>query len=165
MKLNEALLAELQMEAQSTRKMLASIPDDKLTWKPHDKSMSLGLLASHMADIPNWAVVTIEQDELDFATTDYKIKEYETTAELLKSFDENLAKAVKSLENASDETMMKNWKMRAGDVIYMDMPKIQVMRGFILNHNVHHRGQLSVYLRLNDIPLPSVYGPTADEAM
>lgn len=165
MKLNEALLAELQMEAQSTRKMLASIPDDKLTWKPHDKSMSLGHLASHMADIPNWAVVTIEQDELDFATSDYKVKEYENTAELLKSFDENMAKAVKSLENASDETMMKNWKMRAGDVIYMDMPKVQVMRGFVLNHNVHHRGQLSVYLRLNDIPLPSVYGPTADEAM
>lgn len=165
MKLNEAILAEFQHEAQSTRKMLELIPDDKLTWKPHEKSMTLGYLASHIADIPNWASVTIEQDELDFATSDYKVEIPETNKALLKKFDDNFAKAVESIKNASDETLMKNWKMRSGDVIYMDMPKIQVLRGFVLNHNVHHRGQLSVYMRLNDIPLPSVYGPTADVPM
>ncbi|HMS63727.1 MAG TPA: DinB family protein [Ignavibacteria bacterium] len=165
MKLNEALLAELQFEAQSTRKMLEVIPDDKLTWKPHDKSMTLQSLASHIVEIPLWAVETIDKDELDFATSDYKTKTGNSSKELVEMFDANLAKAVESLKNTSDETLMKNWKMRAGDVIYMDMPKFQVMRGFILNHNVHHRGQLSVYLRLNNVPLPGVYGPTADEAM
>lgn len=165
MALYEPLLNELLHEAKSTRKMLELVPEDKFSWKPHEKSMTMGRLASHIADIPNWAVFTINQDVLDFATTEYKPKDAVTNTELVKMFDDNLAKAVEALKNASDEKLLANWKMQAGDVVYMDMPRIQVLRGFILNHNIHHRAQLSVYLRLNDIALPSVYGPTADEAM
>ena len=165
MALYEPLLNELLHEAKSTRKMLELVPEDKFSWKPHEKSMTMGRLASHIADIPNWAVFTIDQDVLDFATTEYKPKDAVTNTELVKMFDDNLAKAVEALKNASDEKLLANWKMQAGDVVYMDMPRIQVLRGFILNHNIHHRAQLSVYLRLNDIALPSVYGPTADEAM
>ena len=165
MALYEPLLNELLHEAKSTRKMLELVPEDKFSWKPHEKSMTMGRLASHIADIPNWAVFTIDQDVLDFATTEYKPKDAVTNTELVKMFDDNLAKAVEALKNASDEKLLANWKMQAGDEVYMDMPRTHVLRGFVLNHNVHHRGQFSVYLRLNDIPLPSVYGPTADEAM
>jgi len=165
MNLNEAMLGELQNEAASTRKMLELIPDDKLTWTPHEKSMTLGTLASHIAEIPTWVNATIEKDELDFATSDYKPFIPTSAKELVERFDKNMSAAVESLKNTSNETLMKNWKLRSGEDIYFDMPKIQVLRGFVLNHNVHHRGQLSVYLRLNDVPLPSVYGPTADEAM
>jgi len=165
MNLNEAMLGELQNEAASTRKMLELIPDDKLTWTPHEKSMTLGTLASHIAEIPTWVNATIEKDELDFATSDYKPFIPTSAKELVERFDKNMSAAVESLKNTSNETLMKNWKLRSGEDIYFDMPKIQVLRGFVLNHNVHHRGQLSVYLRLNDVPLPSVYGPTADEPM
>jgi len=165
MNLNEAMLGELQNEAASTRKMLELIPDDKLTWTPHEKSMTLGTLASHIAEIPTWVNATIEKDELDFATSDYKPFIPTSAEELVERFDKNMSAAVESLKNTSNETLMKNWKLRSGEDIYFDMPKIQVLRGFVLNHNVHHRGQLSVYLRLNDVPLPSVYGPTADEPM
>lgn len=165
MPLNESLLAELMHEAKSTRKMLEAVPDNKLTWKPHDKSMTMGELASHIAEIPDLMYIAVEKDELDFATSDYQRKKAESSKELVEIFDEALAKAVESLKNASDETLLKNWKMRAGDIVYMDMPRIQVVRGLVLNHNVHHRGQLSVYLRLNDVALPSVYGPTADAPM
>lgn len=165
MALYEPLLNELLHEAKSTRKMLELVPEDKFSWKPHEKSMTMGELASHLAEMPYYAYVTVEQDVLDFATSDYKPKTAATNAELLQIFDENLAKATQSLKNASDEKLLANWKMQAGDVVYMDMPRTQVLRGFVLNHNIHHRGQFSVYLRLNDIPLPSVYGPTADETM
>lgn len=165
MALYEPLLNELLFEANSTRKMLELVPEDKFSWKPHEKSMTMGQLASHLAEMPHYAYVTVEQDVLDFATSDYKPKAAATNAELLQIFDDNLAKATQSLKNASDERLLANWKMQAGEEVYMDMPRTHVLRGFVLNHNVHHRGQLSVYLRLNDIALPSVYGPTADEAM
>lgn len=165
MSLNESLLQELQQEAQSTRKMLERVPDDKFGWKPHEKSMTLGHLASHLADIPNWVSATVETDELDFAASEYKPVNAGSKAELLKIFDDSMAKAVECLKKASDETLSGNWKMRSGDTVYFDLPKLIVLRNFVLSHSIHHRGQLSVYLRLNDIPLPSVYGPTADEAM
>lgn len=163
MPLNESLIAELQMEAAGTRKMIERVPEKSFGWKPHDKSMTLGRLAYHIAENPQWVSVTVDKDEIDFAAKDYVEKEAKTTAELLKVFDESLAEAVECLKNASDEKLMGNWTMRNGEQVYFTMPKIAVLRSFVLNHIVHHRGQLSVYLRMLDVPLPQIYGPTADE--
>lgn len=163
MPLNEALIAELQMEAASTRKMLERVPEESSSWKPHEKSMTLGRLAQHLAEIPMWVSVTVDQDELDFAKEKYESKESTTNELLLKTFDENLSSALECLKNASDEKLMGNWTMRSGETVYFSMPKISVLRSFVLSHLIHHRGQLSVYLRMLDVPLPQVYGPTADE--
>jgi len=163
MPLNESLIAELQMEAAGTRKMIERVPEKSFNWKPHDKSMTLGRLAYHIAENPQWVSVTVDKDEIDFAAKDYVEKEAKTTAELLKVFDESLAEAVECLKNASDEKLMGNWTMRNGEHVYFTMPKIAVLRSFVLNHIIHHRGQLSVYLRILDVPLPQIYGPTADE--
>lgn len=163
MPLNEALIAELQMEAASTRKMLERVPEESGSWKPHEKSMTLGRLSQHLAEIPMWVSVTVDQDELDFAKEKYEAKESTTNELLLRTFDENLANAIECLKNASDEKLIGNWTMRSGETVYFSMPKISVLRGFVLSHLIHHRGQLSVYLRMLDVPLPQVYGPTADE--
>lgn len=164
MALNESLIAELKQEAANTRKMLERATEKSFAWKPHEKSMTLGGLAQHLAEIPMWVGVSVDQDELDFAKSDYKPKTATTTEELLKTFDENLENAVKSLKNASDEKLMGTWTMRNGEKIYFTMPKTAVVRYFVLNHSIHHRGQLSVYLRLLDVPLPQIYGPTADDS-
>lgn len=163
MPLNESILAELQMEAAATRKMIERVPEKSFDWKPHDKSMTLGRLAYHICENPQWVSVTVDKDEIDFAANDYVPKEAKTTAELLKVFDDSLAEAVECLKNASDEKLMGNWTMRNGETVYFTMPKTAVLRSFVLNHIVHHRGQLSVYLRMLDVPLPQIYGPTADE--
>lgn len=163
MPLNEALIAELQQEAAATRKMLERVPEKSNSWKPHEKSMTLGRLSQHLAEIPMWVPVTVDQDELDFAKENYEPKESTTNELLLKTFDDNLAGAIECLKNASDEKLMGNWTMKNGEKVYFTMPKIAVLRGFVMSHLIHHRGQLSVYMRMLDIPLPSVYGPTADE--
>lgn len=163
MPLNESILAELQMEAAGTRKMIERVPEKSFDWKPHDKSMTLGRLAYHICENPQWVSVTVDKDEIDFAANDYVPKEAKTTAELLKVFDDSLAEAVECLKNASDEKLMGNWTMRNGETVYFTMPKTAVLRSFVLNHIIHHRGQLSVYLRMLDVPLPQIYGPTADE--
>ena len=163
MSINDALMAELQQEAAATRKCLERIPAETFDWKPHEKSMTMSRLATHVAEMVGWVKDTVENPELDFATMDYKPFAPETTAELVEYFDAQYAAATESLKNASDAVMMENWKMRNGEKIYVDLPRVQVMRGFIFNHIVHHRGQLSVYLRLRDIPVPPIYGPSADE--
>ncbi|MBK8550452.1 MAG: DinB family protein [Ignavibacteria bacterium] len=163
MPLNESLIAELQQEAASTRKMLERVPEKSFSWKPHEKSMALGQLSHHLAEIPDWVSASVEQDELDFATFNYVPIEETTTEALVKVFDEKVKKAVECLKNASDEKLSGNWTMRNGEKVYFTMPKTAVIRYFVLNHAVHHRGQLSVYMRMLDVPLPSVYGPTADE--
>ncbi len=111
----------------------------------------------------SWVKSTVEEPGIDFAVMDYKPFEPKTTAELVEFLDKNIVEAVESLKQVSDESMLENWKMRNGEQIYFDMPRIAVLRGFVLKHLVHHRGQLSVYLRLNDIPVPEIYGPSADE--
>ena len=151
------------MEAANTRKMIERVPDKSFDWKPHDKSMTLGRLAYHVCENPQWVSVTVDKDEIDFAANDYVPKEAKTTEELLKVFDDSLAEAVKCLKNASDEKLSGNWTMRNGEQVYFTMPKLAVLRSFVLNHIIHHRGQLSVYLRMLDVPLPQIYGPTADE--
>ncbi len=159
----KALIAELEQESQTTRKCLERVPADKFNWKPHEKSMEFGRLATHVAEMHSWTVNTVNDPELDFAKFDYKPFEPKTTEDLVDHFEKCLAGAMEALKGATDDIWHEPWSLRNGEQIYFTMPKIVVMRSMVLNHIVHHRGQLSVYLRLNDIPVPSLYGPSADE--
>ena len=163
--LAQRFTAELRQEAISTRKMLERIPSDKLAWKPNEKSMTLERIAGHIVEMVGWTKETLTQDELDFSKHDYTPKVYTDSAEMVADFDKNVAQAVEILGDTSDEMMWKNWRMRNGEEISFEMPKVVVMRSFVMSHLIHHRGQLSVYLRLLDIPVPPIYGPSADEQM
>lgn len=158
-----SFIAEFEQEAVVARKCLERVPAEKFDWKPHEKSMTFGRLASHIAEMFGWTPSTLQQPELDFSKMDYKPLEPATTADLVEFLDKNVAEAIDVLRNTPDEVFMENWTMRNGETVYFTMPKITVMRSFVMNHIVHHRGQLSVYLRLNDIPVPALYGPSADE--
>ncbi|MEO7659471.1 MAG: DinB family protein [Pyrinomonadaceae bacterium] len=162
-RLASAFLGELENEAKVTRQLLERVPAEKFDWKPHEKSMTFGRLAVHCAEMFGWTKETLKSDVLDFATMDFTPYEPKTNEELLAFYDEHIANAQIILGETSDETFMTDWTMRNGDQVYMTMPKVAVMRTFVMNHIIHHRGQLSVYLRLNDIPVPSIYGPSADE--
>ena len=165
MSMIKMLLKEMDAEAITTHKMLQRIPDDKYDWKPHEKSMTIQELANHVAELQGWISMTLNTDELDFAKFDYKPEQASSTEALLKSFDEKMAKAIADLKNASDAVLMENWTMRNGDTVYFTLPKIAVLRTWCFNHLIHHRAQLGVYLRLNNIRLPQIYGPTADDNM
>ncbi|HUK31074.1 MAG TPA: DinB family protein [Candidatus Acidoferrum sp.] len=163
MPINQAFLGEFDHEMASTRISLERIPEDKFDWAPHPKSMKLGRLATHLAEMPGWTRDTIEKDKVDIANyggpPDLKSKK-----DVLALFDKNVADARAALVAATDDAnWMKTWEMVRGDKVVFSMPKVVVMRSFIFNHNVHHRAQLGVYLRLNNIPVPSIYGPSADE--
>ena len=161
--LSQPLIAELQHEAATTRKILERIPAEKFGFQPHEKSMTFERLAIHVAEMFDWITTTMTTPELDFSTREFEPYEVKTTDELVEFFDGCIERATEALQNASDEDFMDTWTMRNGEQIYFTMPKIQVLRTFCLNHIYHHRGQLSVYLRLNDIPVPEIYGPSADE--
>lgn len=166
MALSDALLPEFDMEMASTRKTLERVPAEKFDWKPHEKSMTMGGLATHLSNIPSWTNYSIDQDSLDLAPGGVPLPgatPVTSTAELLKTFDDNVAKARTSIAGASDADLFKPWALqRAGNTL-LTLPKIGVLRGFVISHLIHHRAQLGVYLRLNDIPVPSIYGPSADE--
>lgn len=161
--LGRMIAAELKQEAVSTRKMLERIPGEQFQWQPHEKSMPLVSLASHIVEMLTWTSVTINDDELDFATSDFTPKEYADASELVADFDRNIFAALDALNSVSDETMMQKWRLRNGEKILFEMPKAAVMRSMVMNHIIHHRGQLAVYLRLLDVSVPSIYGPSADE--
>jgi uncharacterized damage-inducible protein DinB len=162
MSLNKSLLPEFDQEMANTRRVLERIPTGKFSWQPHPKSSALGKLATHVAHLPTWTDVTFTTDELDISQP-MDAPKPETTEELLALFDQSVASARKTLEGATDEMMFQSWTLRSGDHKIFSLPKIAVLRGFVLSHIIHHRGQLTVYLRLNDIPVPSIYGPSADE--
>jgi uncharacterized damage-inducible protein DinB len=162
MAIKDALLPEFDHEMATARKVIERVPEDKFGYKPHDKSMTMGRLASHIAEMPNWATSGITLDALDLASG-YKPFEAKSRTELLEAFDKSVAGARSAIAGASDETFMKNWSLKNGDKTLMTMPKIAVVRTFVMNHVIHHRGQLSVYLRLNNVAVPSIYGPSADE--
>ena len=162
MKINDILLAELKHEANSTRKLLELIPFEKADFKPHVKSMTLQRLAFHVAEISGWWKECLVHDELDFSKGDFTPKVYTSTAEILALHDDLVTKAEKILAETSEEEFQKPWTMRNGEQIYFTMPKASVVRTWCMNHLYHHRGQLSVYLRLLDVALPETYGPTAD---
>ena len=155
-------LFELNQEIIATRKILSCVPIDKYDWKPHEKSMSLGRLATHVAEIPGWYAFTINQDVLDFAKSDFKPFIAKSTEELLALLEKNYNNAVDVLKNTSDEKLKEDWTMRAGEMIYFTLPKEQVVRTWCLNHWYHHRAQLGVFLRLLNVPIPGTYGPSAD---
>jgi uncharacterized damage-inducible protein DinB len=155
--------AELEREAVSTAKMLERVPDD-LSWTPHEKSMNLGTLASHVALLPTFVKAALTADGFDLATK-RETPTLTTGAELAAAFQAGVNEAVELLINASDEDLAKIWRLSNGEKVVFELPRFAVIRTIVLNHLLHHRGQLSVYLRLNDVPLPSVYGPSADEAI
>jgi uncharacterized damage-inducible protein DinB len=163
MSMGQALAAELTQEAIATRKMLERLPSEKLTWKPHEKSMTVDRLAGHIVEMIGWTGATLENAELDFATMDYTPKVYTDSADMVADFDKNIADALETLNATPNETFGENWTLKNGEQVFFTMPKAVVIRGFVFSHIIHHRGQLAVYLRLLDIPVPSIYGPSADE--
>ncbi len=159
----DALLPEFDREMTITRRLLERVPEDKFPWKPHTKSMSLVELATHLATLPSWGAVTLNQSEIDFAGPNTNAAAT-SRADLLARFDKNVSETRSALTGKSDGEMMAPWSLKQNGQKLFTMPKTAVWRTFVLNHLVHHRGQLSVYLRLNDVPVPAMYGPSADEA-
>jgi uncharacterized damage-inducible protein DinB len=157
------LVRDLEDEAVKTRKMLELVPDAQLDWKPHEKSMTLGMLASHLAENPVWIPAMLE-DELDFARMgDYTPFAAKSRQELLLGFDKNLRAGVDAIRGREDDFLARTWTMRNGPKVLMSCPKSEAIRSTAIHHWIHHRGQLSVYLRLLGVPLPQTYGPTADD--
>ena len=162
MKLSEILLAEFKEEAANTRKLLEVIPFEKADFKPHEKSMTLKRLSTHVAEIAGWWKECLVNDELDFSKGDFTPKQFNSTADIVAMHDDYVAKSILILSEISEAEFEKPWTMRNGEAIYFTMPKSNVVRTWCMNHLYHHRGQLTVYLRLLDVPLPGMYGPTAD---
>ena len=162
--LNTAIIAEVKYESAKTEKMLAIVPIvEQADWVPHAKSMKLARLALHIAELPSWITMTINSDELDLGKEYPRSPNPASAAELVKIFTDKTKEALAALEGADDSALDKMWTLRNGDAVYFTMPKKLVIRDMVMNHLVHHRGQLSVYLRLLDIPIPGMYGPSADE--
>ena len=166
MSLNDAILPEFDHEMATTRRLLDRLPEAQTAWQPHPKSMTLGRLASHLAEIPAWVASTLKADSFDTAPpggTSYVPPSLGSRHEILALFDKNSAMARAAIAGTSDGEYMKPWSLMRGGKIVFTMPRIGVVRSFLLNHLIHHRGQFTVYLRMKNVSLPSVYGPTADE--
>jgi len=161
MSMTQAILQEFDNEAKTTRRVLERVPADKFEWQPHPKSMTLGYLALHTAMVPGFICGWACEDETKL--TGNKGPNPVTTADLLAAHDKSVAKMRETMEQLGDAGLMKSWKATAGEQTLFEMPKIALIRSIALNHWYHHRGQLSVYLRLLDVPVPSIYGPSADE--
>lgn len=162
MAFTDALLPEFDHEMATTRKLLERLPDARLGWKPHDRSMSLGRLATHLAEIPQWSKHIICEDGIDLKGN-YQPHEEQSAAAILALFDAAVAESRRAIASRSDAELMAPWTFKAYGKTMFTMPRVAVMRSMLFNHMVHHRGQLSVYLRLNDVPVPAMYGPSADE--
>jgi len=166
MSIAASLLPELDQEMANTRRTLDRIPDELFGWKPHEKSFSMMEMANHLARLPGWGASTLATESLDL---DPEKGEFvppppaESIAEVLAAFDESAAGFRAALEQAGDDDFMEPWTLLNGGQELFTMPRLAVLRGMVLNHMVHHRGQLTVYLRLNDLPVPALYGPSADE--
>jgi uncharacterized damage-inducible protein DinB len=166
MTISQSLLPEFDNEMANTRKTLERVPDGKFAWKPHPKSSALGPLAYHIATLVGWTADTIDKESFDLAPPGGQPPrplEANNRAELLSTFDQGVAKARAAIAGASDEHLLKPWSLLNGGQVLMTMPRAVVLRNFVMNHIIHHRAQLGVYLRLNDIPVPAIYGPSADE--
>jgi uncharacterized damage-inducible protein DinB len=167
MAIAEALLPEFDHEMSTTRRLLERVPEEAPDWQPHTKSTPIGRLAMHLATLPSWTRFALAQDEFDVnppdGATGRPSLAFTSTSAMLDAFDENVRTARELLAEASDEKMRSMWSLKNGGHTVFTMPRASVIRSMMLNHMIHHRGQLSVYLRLNDVPLPPIYGPTADE--
>jgi uncharacterized damage-inducible protein DinB len=160
------LLPEVEHEFTMTRKILEQVPEDKLSWKPHEKSMTLGKLAGHVAELPNWGFHALAHDSYDVSPKEdgsYELHTMTSRADTLKKFDEWRSEAIAALKNVKDEDFEKTWSLTSQGQTWLSMPRGAVMRSVVMNHMIHHRGQLSVYLRLLGVPIPGMYGPSADE--
>jgi uncharacterized damage-inducible protein DinB len=167
MSIAQDLLPEFDHEAAVTRTVLERVPEARADWKPHPRSRSLGELAIHLASLPNWAVLTLREKDFDLAppgTGPYVPQRWESLARTLATFDEKIAKARAALAATSDLEMAQPWTLKKGGQKVFTSPRGAVLRSFVLNHSVHHRAQLGVYLRMLDVPVPAMYGPTADTA-
>ena len=167
MRIGQTLLPEFDAEMANTRRALAQVPHDRFEWKIHHKSNSLGWVANHLADIPSWVDMSINQDAFDIepvAGKPYATPTDDTTQQVLERFDRNVAQARTLLEAVSDEHLLESWKLLRQGQELMSMPRLAVVRMWVLNHSIHHRGCLCVYLRVNDIPVPGMYGPSGDDS-
>jgi len=164
-KIAELLLEELEREAAGTRRALERVPEGRNDWKPHEKSMPLGYLAGLIATMTSWVHAIVTQDGLDLGDQgEYTSGAFETNRELLDNFDKALGKAREALSDAADEHLLEtNWRLLVQGKVVMEQPRYVAIRDSVINHLAHHRGQLTVYLRLLDVPVPSLYGPSADE--
>lgn len=166
MTISEMLLPEFELEMAKTRTALERVPMDKMAWKPHEKSMALGRVAGHLAEIPGWGALTITRDSFDITppgSPPYEPPTFTANKDLLDLFDKNVSSMRAALAGASDETLGKPWSLLAGGKNIFTMPRVTVIRNMIMNHNIHHRAQLGVYFRLSGVPVPATYGPSADE--
>jgi uncharacterized damage-inducible protein DinB len=154
---------ELKHEAAGTRKLLSRIPEDKLDWKPHDKSMTLGRLACHVAELPQWVKIILEQDAFNMVPGAFNRLKASTKEELLQQFDERIQEAADILSATDDERFLTKWSFAKNGVTVRELPRKIAVRQMVMNHIVHHRAQLTVYLRLLNVPVPGLYGPSADE--
>ena len=162
MALKDTLLMEFDHEMGTTRRLLDRIPDEQLGWKPHEKSMSLGGLATHLSNLPNWGTTILNDPSYDLAAAPPNLSAGSSRAEILASFDSAVAQTRTALDKTED-ALAARWTLKRGDQEMFSMPRAAAFRSFVLCHIVHHRGQLSVYLRMNNVPVPAIYGPTADE--
>jgi len=163
MPLVDALLPEFDHEMTATRKILERVPEDRLEWKPHAKSFSLGALATHLANLPTWGTETLTRSEIDLPAVPSPPGALPSKTELIAAFDRNVAAARAAMTGKTDGELLAIWSLKRGGKTLFSMPKTSVMRSFVLSHMIHHRAQLGVYLRLLDVPVPATYGPTADE--
>jgi uncharacterized damage-inducible protein DinB len=161
----DALLPEFDHEMGTTRRVLDRVPENEFAWRPHEKSMTLGQLAGHLANLPYWCRMILEGTSYDLSAPGHERRAEvpASRAELVKNFDDKVSAARGVLVRMTDPELMVYWTLKNGDHEVFTMPRISVVRGFFLNHSIHHRGQLTVYLRLKNVPLPPIYGPTADE--
>ena len=162
MAIKDGLLAEFDHEIATTRKLIERLPDEKLAWKPHVKSFSLGGLATHIANLPLWTNTILNEASFNLASDTPRATELTSRADLLRTFDES-AKRARGWMDKTDAEYIARWSLMRGTQEMFSLPRIAALRSFVLSHIIHHRGQLSVYLRLNDIAVPPIYGPTADE--
>ena len=163
MEIHEPMLAEFKVEGSLTRKMLERVPFENTDWTPHEKSMTIQRLSSHIAEIPIWMKRILGANEFDFQGHRFERFFARDNTELLQKFDDVHAEASRVLQSASDEQMLFDWVLRSGEKIFFRLPRMVMIRNFVFSHTIHHRGQLSVYLRLNNVPVPGMYGPSADE--
>ncbi len=166
MSISAAVLPEYDHEMSVTRTVLSRVPGERATWRPHAKSYSLGDLSSHIANLPTWITPTLSETELDLnppGGTGWVSPTFQSTDALLATFDANIAAGRTAIAGTADEAFGVPWSLKSGGHVIFTMPRVVVLRSFVLNHLIHHRGQLAVYLRLLDVPVPQIYGPTADE--
>ncbi len=165
MNMIDPVLKEFEHECATTRRVLQRVPQERLGWQPHAKSMTLGRLATHIAELPGWVASIVDKDEIDMGAGAYTPQTASTVVEIQAMFDRSVSQATETIKRQTPERLMATWRLKKNGQVMLELPRMGVIRTILMNHVIHHRGQLSVYLRLLDVPVPSIYGPSADEPM